>query len=210
MRRWIALAVAVSALAVAGTALAMSESGGADDVVSADEHVIDEKAAKPAVDDEVKPAPVSTYGDYVLPEKVVVVEKVESPDVASEKPEEQPKEEPKEQPKEEPKEQPKEQPKEEPKEEPTEEELPKWEFSAHQMYGECAESPPYDVFHGTGEPGSVIHVVSEYGGGETTVGEDGGWELEVIFESAPVGQAFPVKVKDVHGNKQVFEFIRTG
>ena len=56
----------------------------------------------------------------------------------------------------------------------------------------------------------MIHVVSEFGTGETIVGEDGGWELEVVFEAAPVGQAFPVKVKDVHGNKQVFEFIRIG
>jgi hypothetical protein len=109
-----------------------------------------------------------------------------------------------EQPKEEPKEEPKDQPKEEPKEEPHE-----WEFSANQVYGECSESPPFDVFHGTGKPGSVIHVQSEYGNGQREVGGEGGWEIKVIFEGAPVGQTFAVTVYDDFGHEKVFEFTRT-
>ena len=108
-----------------------------------------------------------------------------------------------------------EKPKEEPpKEEPPKEEKPKeepqeWEFSAKQLYGECAENPPYDVFHGTGKPGSLIFVESEYGGGVAEVGEKGGWEIKVVFEAAPVGKVFPVYVTDEFGHKKVFEFVHT-
>ena len=109
-------------------------------------------------------------------------------------------------------EQPKEQPKEEePKEEePIEEKPAEWEFSAHQLYGECGENPPFDVFHGTGKPGSVIHIESEYGGGTAEIGEKGGWEIKVIFESAPVGEGFAVHVADEFGNHKLFEFVHTG
>ena len=119
-------------------------------------------------------------------------------------------------PKEQPKEQPKpdkpreEAPKEEPKDQPPKDEEKEWEFTAHQVFGECSETPPYDVFHGTGKPGSVIHVRSEYGSGDAEIGDHGGWELKVIFETAPVGKAFPVKVKDEFGNHKVFEFIHSG
>lgn len=116
-----------------------------------------------------------------------------------EEPKDQPKDEPKDQPKEEPKDQPK-----EPVEEPHE-----WGFSANQVYGECSESPPFDVFHGTGKPGSVIHVQSEFGGGEREIGGEGGWEIKVIFEGAPVGQTFAVKIYDDFGHEKVFEFTRT-
>ncbi len=114
------------------------------------------------------------------------------------------KEEPK---KEEPK---KEEPKnEEPKkEEPNPEQPHEWEFSAHQVYGECSETPPFDVFWGTGKPGSVIHVQSEYGGGSREVNQNGEWEIKVIFENAPIGQAFAVKVRDEFDHQQMFEFTR--
>lgn len=79
-----------------------------------------------------------------------------------------------------------------------------------QLCGECGETPPYDVFHGTGKPGSVIYVKSEFGSGSTEVREKGHWEIKVIFESSPVGEAFSVKVKDEFSNLEVFEFIRTG
>jgi hypothetical protein len=105
---------------------------------------------------------------------------------------------------------PKEEPNEEPKKEPKDHEVAEWEFSAHQLYGECSEIPPYDVFHGTGKPGSVIKVESEFGSGTAEIGDKGGWEIKVIFESAPVGEAFPVKVRDQFDHYQVFEFIRTG
>ncbi|MGA8040669.1 MAG: hypothetical protein WCA93_11235, partial [Acidimicrobiia bacterium] len=81
--------------------------------------------------------------------------------------------------------------KEEPKKEEPKAEEPHdvvWEFSDHQVYGECGETPPFDVFWGTGKPGSVIHVQSEYGSGNREVNQNGEWEIKVIFEEAPVGQ----------------------
>ncbi|MGA7228241.1 MAG: hypothetical protein WBZ45_08540 [Acidimicrobiia bacterium] len=106
--------------------------------------------------------------------------------------------------------------KEEPKKEEPKKEEPKaeephdvvWEFSAHQVYGECSETPPFDVFWGTGKPGSVIHVQSEYGSGNREVNQNGEWEIKVIFEGAPVGQTFAVKVTDEFDHQQVFEFTR--
>lgn len=139
---------------------------------------------------------------------MVVYERPQEP----EKPEiEEPK---KEKPKVEEPEKPKAEEPEKPKEEKPEDEKPaeheaEWEFVAHQLYGACAETPPYDVFHGKGKPGSLIKVVSEYGHGSVEVGEHGEWEIKVIFESAPVDAAFPVKVKDQFGNYQVFEFVHT-
>lgn len=84
-----------------------------------------------------------------------------------------------------------------------------WEFTAHQRYGECAEDPPYDVFYGTGKPGSAISVVSEFGQGATKVDEHGNWEIKVLFPDAPIGKPFPVKVRDEFGSKKFFEFTRT-
>lgn len=109
-----------------------------------------------------------------------------------------------------PKEESKEKPVEEKKEEPREDHESKWGFEAHQVYGECAEDPSYDVFYGRGKPGSTITIRSEFGSKSTGVGDHGEWEAKVVFESAPVGKAFPVKVKDEFGNHTVFEFIKTG
>ncbi len=95
------------------------------------------------------------------------------------------------------------------KEEPKEEEPKEWEFSAYQAYGECSESPPYDVFYGTGKPGSTIWVLSEYGSGETEVNEHGEWEIKVFFPESPIGQGILVKVKDEFGHKQSFEFTHS-
>lgn len=88
-----------------------------------------------------------------------------------------------------------------------EEESPKAEFTAHATFGSCSETPPYDVYYGTGEPGSLVHVVSEYGSGSVEVGGDGKWELEVVFTEAPPGEFFLVKAKDEYGRKVDFEFI---
>lgn len=82
-------------------------------------------------------------------------------------------------------------------------------FTAESIYGECSEIPPYDVYHGTGRPGSTISVTSEYGSGQTTVGPGGGWELRVEFPDAPVGKVFAVKVKDSLGRSKIFEFVHT-
>jgi hypothetical protein len=80
-------------------------------------------------------------------------------------------------------------------------------FLAENVYGSCAESPPYDVYHGKGEPGSTVFVVSEYGSGQTVVGAEGGWELRVEFPGAPPGKVFAVKVKDSLGRSMIFEFV---
>jgi NAD-dependent dihydropyrimidine dehydrogenase PreA subunit len=84
-----------------------------------------------------------------------------------------------------------------------------WEFSARQVYGSCAETPPYDVFYGTAQPGTVVTVTSEYGSAATEVTAKGEWEVKVFFEGAPRGKVFAVKVKDVQGNKKIFEFVHT-
>lgn len=141
---------------------------------------------------------------------VAILELPEEPEPQKPRVEEPKKEHPQEEPK---KEKPKaEEPKKEerPKEEKPEDTETKWEFVAHQVYGECGETPPYDVFHGKAKPGSLVEVVSEYGSGAAEVGEHGEWEIKVIFETAPVGEVFAVKVKDQLGNHQVFEFVRTG
>jgi hypothetical protein len=82
-------------------------------------------------------------------------------------------------------------------------------FTASFVYGECALTPPYDVYYGKGEPGSTVTVTSEFGGGSTTVGAEGGWELKVEFPEAPPGKTFAVKVQDSYGRKYVFEFTST-
>jgi hypothetical protein len=96
------------------------------------------------------------------------------------------------------------------KEEPKSEQGQDWKFSAYQVYGECAENPPYDVFHGTGKPGARIVVGSEFGEGVTEVNDHGEWEVRVYFPEAPAGKTFAVKVRDDFGNKKIFEFTRTG
>ncbi|MDJ0959071.1 MAG: hypothetical protein QNJ88_00330 [Acidimicrobiia bacterium] len=91
-----------------------------------------------------------------------------------------------------------------PKDDPKE-----WEFTAHQVYGSCAEDPPYDVFWGTAKPGTVVTISSEYGSGSAEVNGEGEWEVKVYFEEAPKGKVFSVKVKDAFGNKKYFEFVHT-
>jgi hypothetical protein len=98
---------------------------------------------------------------------------------------------------------------EKPKEEKPKEEPAEWEFVAYQVFGECSENPPYDVFHGKGKPGTLIHIESEYGGGTAEVGEKGGWEIKVFFEGAPIGQVFAVHVTDQFEHHKVFEFVHT-
>jgi len=84
-----------------------------------------------------------------------------------------------------------------------------WEFSANQVYGSCAESPPYDVFWGTAQPGTVVSITSEYGSGSVEVNANGEYEVKVFFEEAPIGKVFAVKVQDARGNKRTFEFVYT-
>lgn len=83
------------------------------------------------------------------------------------------------------------------------------EFSAFQKYGSCSESPPYDVFYGTGAPGTVVEVGSPYESGRTVIGEAGGWDMKVVFEDAPVGVTFEVVLETTAGHRMVFPFTRT-
>jgi len=82
------------------------------------------------------------------------------------------------------------------------------EFSANQVYGSCALTPPYDVFWGTAQPGSVVSVSSEYGSGVVEVSGEGDWELKVFFETAPANTTFNVTVKSqASGGTKTFPFI---
>jgi outer membrane biosynthesis protein TonB len=82
-----------------------------------------------------------------------------------------------------------------------------WTFTAHNTYGSCEEDPPYDVYFGTGKPGTAITISSEFGGGTTEVGENGEWSLKVFFPEAPTELVFTVKVTDFTGAKVHFEFV---
>lgn len=81
------------------------------------------------------------------------------------------------------------------------------EFSAFATFGSCAETPPYDVYYGTGEPGSTVYITSEYGSATVEVNGEGQWEKKVVFEKAPADKGFVVTVKDDFGRKKQFEFI---
>ena len=80
-------------------------------------------------------------------------------------------------------------------------------FTAFSTFGSCAEDPPYDVYHGTGVPGSLVDISSEYGSAVVEVGKEGGWEKKVIFESAPPNKPFLVTVSDPFGRSKKFEFV---
>ena len=79
-------------------------------------------------------------------------------------------------------------------------------FTANQQYKASAANPPYDVFYGTGRPGTTITASSEFGSGSTTVNEKGKWEMKVKFPTAPYYQWFAVKIADSDGNSKNFEF----
>ncbi len=96
-----------------------------------------------------------------------------------------------------------EEPKEEPKEEPG-----TYDFTAHQKYGTCGEAPPYDVFYGTGQPGTKVWIESVHGGASTTIGELGHWDLKVTFYEAPCNEEFDVILETDAGDRREFRFVR--
>ncbi len=73
---------------------------------------------------------------------------------------------------------------------------PDYELVAYQVYGSCAENPPFDVFYGTAAPGAQVIVYSEWSEpADVTADENGDWEIRVYFSAdAPIGQEFWVKV----------------
>ncbi|MDH3462376.1 MAG: hypothetical protein OEM32_01960 [Acidimicrobiia bacterium] len=93
--------------------------------------------------------------------------------------------------------------------EPDKDEEPKEsEFVAYQKYGSCGEEVPYDIWYGSGTPGTGVWVASDFGSGHTEVDENGKWELKVYFETAPCNDEFAVVVETDDGYRKVFEFIR--
>ena len=82
-----------------------------------------------------------------------------------------------------------------------------WEFTAHRVNGSSSETPPFDVYWGTGKPGTVIQVLSEYGSKSAEVDTDGDWEVLVHFSTSPANIEFQVKIKDFEGSKLTFGFI---
>lgn len=79
-------------------------------------------------------------------------------------------------------------------------------FTANATWIECTSEPPFDEYYGTGQPGSWVEVLSEYGSGETIVGADGKWYVKVTFD-VPRGKRIEVKVKDQFGRAQWFPFV---
>lgn len=82
------------------------------------------------------------------------------------------------------------------------------EFTAYQKYGSCAEELPYDIWYGTGEPGTKVWIGSEYGSNSTVIGEQGNWDLKVKFPEAPCNDEIQVVLETDDGYRKVFEFIR--
>ncbi len=86
-------------------------------------------------------------------------------------------------------------------------------FTASQVYETCSEPVPYDVFHGTAQPGSKVKFFADHiDGGWTYVLADanGNWEKRVDFPSAPRGQTFQVRVHSVAtGEDKYFNFTAT-
>lgn len=79
-------------------------------------------------------------------------------------------------------------------------------FTANQSYKVSAANPPYDVFYGTGRPGTTVKATSDFGSASTTVNEKGKWEMKVKFPSAPYYQWFAVRIADSDGHSKTFEF----
>lgn len=79
------------------------------------------------------------------------------------------------------------------------------EFSAHQKYPE--NESPWTKFYGTGEPGTRVVVVSEYGSAETTVERNGEWLAKLHFnDSLPENTRIKVVVEG-DGGRAEFGFF---
>ncbi|MGD2102527.1 MAG: hypothetical protein PVG83_09865 [Acidimicrobiia bacterium] len=82
------------------------------------------------------------------------------------------------------------------------------EFSANSMYEFCSDFPPFNVYYGTGEPGSWVEISSEYGSAEVVVAENGEWEKTVVFsEETPPDEPFGVRISDQYGRVKEFQFV---
>lgn len=94
-----------------------------------------------------------------------------------------------------------------PKDDPPPEEEA-YDFTAHQVFGSCSESPPYDEFYGTAAPGTRIVVWGGNGEGAVIADQAGNWALRVVFPEAPYGETIVVTVKNTEtGQTKQFEFV---
>lgn len=79
------------------------------------------------------------------------------------------------------------------------------EFTAHQKYGENTE--PWTKFYGTGQPGSTVAIVSDFGSTETAVGENGEWLAKLHFnDDLPANREIGVVVEG-RGGRAEFGFF---
>lgn len=85
---------------------------------------------------------------------------------------------------------------------------PEYTFTAKAVYLECAETPPFDVYYGTGKPGAEVFIASPYGSGSTVVNKSGDWEVKVFFPEAPFGKTIEVVVEASTGHRKVLPFTR--
>ena len=83
---------------------------------------------------------------------------------------------------------------------------PETTFTAHQRWEVVDGSPAVNGYWGTAAPGAKVVVGSEHGSGSTVAGDEGGWELKVVFE-APCNQWFKVVVES-GDHRKVFEMKR--
>lgn len=93
-------------------------------------------------------------------------------------------------------------------EEKTDQEVKDYEFTIHQKYGSCAESPPYDKWYGTGKPGTKVWIESRYGSAATIIGDHGEWYVKVTFPESPCNETFQVVAETNTGFRKLFEFTR--
>jgi hypothetical protein len=82
-------------------------------------------------------------------------------------------------------------------------------FAAFAMSTETSGDPAYGEYYGTGEPGSLVKAISDWGSGETVVKADGSWHLKATFKKVPIGTQFEVKIKDEFGRYAYFPMTRT-
>ncbi len=82
------------------------------------------------------------------------------------------------------------------------------EFKVYATYYESSATPPFEVYYGTGSPGTVVEFVSAYGTGRAEIGQDGTFETKVVFSEVPLGESFMVVVESSEGHRLEFPFKR--
>lgn len=82
------------------------------------------------------------------------------------------------------------------------------EFKVFATYYESSASPPFEVYYGTGSPGTIVEFVSAYGTGRAEIGQDGTFEAKVVFSEVPLRESFTVVVESSEGHRLEFPFKR--